>query len=296
MMVMSVLLLVGCWAMVASAGESGHYPLGSEGIKAATLPPPGLYLKTYTTYYTSHLLTDGAGKNSGLGLDLDALAIAPRLLWMTNQKILGADYGMDILIPLVYTDFELNNVGVGDHEFCTGDMLLEPVDLGWHGDQWDIGAAVGLWFPTGKYDENHPASPGKDFWTTMFTLGGTYYFDQEKTWSSSILGRYEINSEKDETDVQPGQDVLFEWGLGKTLAKVWEVGVIGYCEWQLTDDHGSDVTWDRGVHDRVAGIGPEVGLAIPPANMFVSLRSAWEFSAVDRPEGTTVTLTVTKRF
>jgi hypothetical protein len=295
-MVMVVLVVAGLLLVTQVSGETGHYPLGSEGIKGATLPPPGLYLKTYTSFYTANSLRDRSGKDDGSGLDLDALAIVPRLVYMTDHKILGADYGMDVLIPFVQTDLELDTYGVKFNDFCWGDLFVEPIDLAWHGDRYDIGAAFGVWMPTGKYNKNNPASPGKDFWTTMFTLGGTYYLDEEKSWSASILGRYEIHSYKDHTDVKPGQNVLFEWGVGKTIEKVWEVGVAGYAQWQLTDDKGSDVTYDAGVHDRVAAIGPEVTVFIPPAKVFLSLRTLFEFSAVDRPEGTTTTLTVIKIF
>jgi len=280
----------------AFAGETGHYPLGSEGIKAATLPPPGMYLRIYNSFYTANVFRNSSGENSGMGLDLDALAIVPRFIWMTDQKVFGADYGMDILVPFVQTDFELDTFGFKQNDFCYGDICVEPIDLAWHGERYDIGAAYAVWMPTGKYNKNNAASPGKDFWTSMFTLGGTYYLDPEKTLSASILGRYEIHSEKDHTDVKPGQNVLFEWGVGKAFAKVWEAGVVGYAQWQLTDDSGSDVTWEKSLHDRVAAIGPEVSVFIPPVKTFVSIRALWEFSAVDRPAGTTVTLTVTKIF
>jgi len=301
--IVCVVALATVLSGIAFAGETGHYPLGSEGIKAATLPPPGMYLRMYNSFYTANSLRNGSGKDSGDGLDLDALAIVPRVIWMTDKKIFGADYGMDVLVPFVQTDVELDTPGLKDNEFCYGDMCVEPIDLAWHAERYDIGAAFAVWIPTGKYNKataDSPlrglASPGKDFWTSMFTLGGTYYLDQEKTLSASVLSRYEIHSEKDETDVKPGQNVLIEWGVGKTLAKIWDVGVSGYAQWQLTDDSGSDVDWDKSLHDRVAAIGPEVGVFIPPVKTFVSLRALWEFSAVDRPEGTAVTLTLTKIF
>ena len=294
-MVLLVVTLVGIIGG-AAFGETGHYPLGSEGIKAATLPPPGKYLRTYISYYSANVLRNSQGNNAGVGLDLDALAVVPRFVWMTDQKVFGADYGMDMLLPLIYTDFELDTFGFKQHDFCFGDLFVEPIDLIWRQERYDIAAAFGLWMPTGKYDKTNPASPGKDFWTSMFTFGGTYYMDPEKTCTASILGRYEIHSDKDHTDVRPGQNILFEWGVGKAFAKVWEAGVVGYAQWQLTDDSGSDVTWDKSLHDRVAAIGPEVSVFIPPMKTFISLRALWEFSAVDRPEGTTVTLTATKIF
>ena len=135
-------------------------------------------------------------------------------------------------------------------------------------------------------------------YTTMFTLGGTYYFDEAKTWSASILGRYEIHhSDYRDTDIEPGDDFHFEWGVGKTLAQVWDVGVVGYCQWQVTEDSGSGSTSDK---DRGYAIGPEVSVFIPPQKLFVSLRSEFEFStegdAGGRPEGNRTWLILTKIF
>ena len=291
--VLAAVVLVGLLWGPALAGNTGHYPLGSEGIKAATLPPPGLYLRTYSSYFTAGDLIDDHGKDSGADFNVSSFAVVPRLIWMTDKKILGADYGMDMLIPFVCVDFELGGVQ-SNNDMCYGDICIEPVDLAWHGDNYDIGAALAVWIPTGKYNVSNPASPGKDFWSTMFTLGGTYYLDPEKTWSASILSRYEIHSTKDHTEDRPGNNLLFEWGVAKSYAKGCDIGLVGYNQWQLTDDKGADS--DTGVHDRIAAIGPEISVFVPTCKAFVSLRALREFSAIDRPEGTTVTLTVTKIF
>ena len=70
----------------------------------------------------------------------------------------------------------------------------------------------------------------------------------------------------------------------------------GYCQWQITDDSGSDVTWDKDVHDRVFAAGPEVSVFIPFARFSCSLRALREFVAEDRPQGNVATLTLTKIF
>jgi hypothetical protein len=141
-----------------------------------------------------------------------------------------------------------------------------------------------------------PASPGKDFSTAMLTLGGTAYLDRDKAWSASILARYEIHTEKRETEVRPGNDFHFEWGLGRTFAKVWSAGLTGYGHWQVTDDRGADVFWDPHVHDRVLAAGPEVNVFFPGSGLLLSLRSQWEFDARDRSEGQVTTFTLTKGF
>ena len=284
----------GTFFGMASAGETGHYVNGVEGIKASTLPPPGFYYRMYNVYYDADEIMDEDGDALDVGLDVHVYALVNRFVWISDIKMLGADFGADVIIPLVYTDLEIKAFDVDDDEFGLGDIAIEPFVLSWHGARYDASFGLAVYVPTGETAE--PASPGKDFWTGLVTLGGTYYFDVEKTWSASILSRYEIHSEKDETDVRPGNDFHFEWGIGKTLAKIWDVGLAGYCQWQMTDDSGSDVEWDKGVHDRVFAVGPEVTVFIPPARSFLSLRSLWEFEAKDRTEGQVIALTLTKAF
>jgi len=278
------------------AGETGHYVSGLEGIRAGTLPPPGFYYKMYNLFYESDKLVDQTGNRLKAGFDLKVFANAHRFIWVTDKKIFGADYIIDATIPLVSTDIKIDSAGINDSLFAPADICIEPIALGLHGARYDSAVAACVYVPTGKYDKNEPASPGKDFWTGMFTLAGTYYFDDAKTWSVSILSRYEIHSNKNKTDVKPGNDFHFEWGIAKTLAKVWDIGLVGYCHWQVTGDSGSDVNWDRSVHDRVHAIGPEVSIFIPCLKLLFSIRSEFEFMAVDRSEGSAATLTLTKIF
>ncbi|MBN1437701.1 MAG: transporter [Sedimentisphaerales bacterium] len=294
MTIVVLLLSVGLLG-TASAQLTGHYPLGAEGIRAASVPPPGLYLKNYFFYYESDVYRDGQGGNNGMGLDLDAFVFCPRLIWMTGDTVLGADFGMDVLLPLNYTDLEMDTVNFRTHDLSIGDMCIEPILLGWHCDNYDIGAGLAFWIPTGDREADNPATPGKDFYTTMFTLGGTYYFDAERTLSASILGRYELHGDMRHDDIRPGDNLLFEWGVAKTIMPCVDLGVVGYNQWQLTDDTGDDVTWND-VHDRVGAIGPEVQVFFPEYTTFVSFRWEWEYSAVDRPEGSTAVLTITKIF
>ena len=175
-----------------------------------------------------------------------------------------------------------------------GDMSVSPFMLSWHKPRWDASLAYEVIIPTG--DTGEMASNGKDFFGHMFTLGGTYYFDAEKAWSASILSRFEINTEKEDTDVDPGEDFHFEWGVARTVKPGFDIGLVGYCHWQVTDDEGSDVVWDADVHDRVFAAGPEVSYFYAPWRLNVSLRHLMEFEAKDRSEGALTCLTLTKIF
>jgi hypothetical protein len=287
--------LIGILFGTAAAKEENEYPHGIEGIKAASVPPPGFYYKMYNVLYTADTFTDKDGDELDVDYDLNVFVNAHRFLWVSEKKFLGGNYAANIIIPIFNVDIEIGALGVDDSEFGLGDICIEPVVLSWHGPRYDAVCALGFWPPVGKYDETEPASPGKDMWTLMGTLGGTSYFDSEKTWSASILARYEIHDEKKDTDVTPGDDFYFEWGVGKTLAKVWDVGLSGYCHWQVTDDSDSLPPF-YGEKDSVYALGPEATVFIPSVKLFVTLKSLWEFSAEDRSEGNFTALTFTKIF
>ena len=296
-----LMVLVGvCCALPSQAGHSSHYTNGVEGIKAGSLPPPGLYGRVYAVYYNADTMRDHSGDDLDLKLELDVMAVVPRLIWMTPLKILGADYGMDIVLPYQRIDIELGALNYADEQVGLGDLYIEPLLLGWNFDRFDLCAAAGVYFPTGHYDVDEAASPGMGFRTYMFTLGGTYYFDEGKTWAASILNRYEINDYRSDPSVRPGDCYHFEWGISNTFAEGWEAGLVGYCLWQITDDRGREATAggnDPEDHERVFAIGPGISYFIgPPVLWNVSLRWEHELGARDRAEGSLITLTLTKPF
>ncbi len=275
-------LLVACPFVQAQA----HYPAGVEGIKAATLPPPGWYFRDYNYFYWSDDFPGGPPE-----FDLFAYVQAPRVIWISPFQVLGGYYGADILVPFVHTDIEIGPFQEDD--FGLGDIFLEPITLSWHGPRYDFAVGYGVWMPTGDFDVDHPSSPGKGFWTHMLTAGGTWYFDEAKTWAVSALNRYEINHENSDTDITPGQVWTLEAGVSKTLGKFYDVGVVGYYQAQTTADSGPGS--DDG-KDSTVSIGPEFNAFFPKLGLFASARYFYELKSHDRPEGHTVNLTLTKIF
>ena len=274
---------------------AAHYPAGAEGIKGASLPPPGLYFRDYTFFYTADRFKNGPPE-----FDIFACLNAPRLIWMTDWKIFGANYGMDVIVPFGYMDWEVSAPGgppgttVSDSYFGIGDIQIEPLLLSWHLPQVDLAAGYAVWAPTGDFSPGRPDMLAKGFWSHMLTFGSTFYLDAEKTWALSLLNRYEFCHEQEQTDIKPGQVYTLEFGLSKALQPTLDVGLIGYWQQQTTDDRGG-MTTSTG-RDRKLGLGAEVSGLCPALGMFTSLRYAYEFDAADRPEGHLLTLTLTKRF
>ena len=280
------ILATGCLAAVGLQVQAQHYPAGIEGIKGASLPPSGLYFRDYNYFYTADTF-----KNGPPDFNVFAYVQAPRLIWMTDFKPFGLDYGMDIIVPFSYQRVTVN--GVNMSKFGLSDIAVEPLLLSKHFGQFDISAGYAFWAPTGDFNPNNFASPGKGYWGHMLTLGGVWYPDQDKTISLSLLDRYEINQQQDQTGVTPGQHNTLEVGAGYALSKIIEVGLAGYYQQQTTDDSGPNTGTLR---DYVVGAGPEIGLVIPSIGLVTSLRYAYEFKADNRAEGHTFCLTLTKRF
>ena len=239
----------------SQAQPTAHYVPGVEGIKGASLPPPGIYLRDYNVFYVADTVNDAGGNKIGAA-DPQALIYAnvPRLLWITDQQLLGGFLGVDALLPLQYTDLEVNTPGgrFNSSTFGIGDFFAEGT---WskHIQHFDFSLAYGIWAPTGDSAPGLTTRAGLGYWTHMLTAGATWYIDADKKWAVSALNRYEFNHEKDDTDITPGQAYTLEWGVSRTLGQTVDLGVVGYYQQKVTTDSGTGSTDTR---DRVAAVGP----------------------------------------
>jgi hypothetical protein len=286
-----LLLSVGLLALpgLVQAQPTAHYVPGFEGIKGASLPPPGVYLRDYNLAYTADRLNNSAGQSAGPpNLDSFFYGNVPRVIWITDTKFLDGFVGVDALLPLIYKS--LTAGGYDSSTFGIGDLFAEST-LSWHPKQFDFAVAAGVHMPTG--DSGSPTRAGLGYWTPMLTAGATWYIDRQKTWAVSALNRYEFNTEQRDTHITPGQAYTLEWGVSKAVCKAADLGVVGYYQQKVTTDSGTGASKNR---DRVASVGPEVAVAFPKQMIFVSFRYLYEFMAEDRAQGQTFSLTLTKRF
>jgi len=277
------------------AQPTAHYVPGIEGIKGATLPPPGVYIRDYNVFYWANRLNDDQGnKVNGAKPDLFIYANVPRVLWITETKVLGGYIGVDALLPLQYTDLSVNTPGgpFSDSTFGIGDAFAE-VTWSRHIEQFDLAVGYGLWMPTGESSPGLSTDPGLGYWTHMFTAGATFYPEEDRKISLSALCRYEINHEKKDTDITPGQAFTLEWAASYALRPTIDVGVAGYYQIQTTTDSGSG---SSDLKDWVWGIGPEINLVCPKLGVITSVRYVREINAENRLQGNTATVTLTKRF
>jgi hypothetical protein len=287
------------------AQNDAHYAVGLEGIKGATLPPPGFYFRDYNVIYDADRGQNGLGQDLPGNFQALVYAQVPRVIWITDKKVFGGYFGGDVVVPIEYISLKAGPYK--SSTFGLGDIYVENT-LSWHPGQFDIGAAVGLNMPTGA--SGKPTSIGLGYWGPQLTLGVTWYADEAKTWAVSALNRYEFNSEdRDDraSDATPGQAWTLEWAVSKTLkdvcpaVKMMDLGVVGYYQQRVTSSTGNENMPNPAMdasalfpYSRVAAVGPEVNAEF--SFLTASLRYNYEFFAENRMQGNTITLTLTKRF
>ena len=128
------------------AQPTAHYAPGVEGIKAASLPPPGIYFRDYNYFYTADQLNDASGnKNGPADLDLLIYANLPRVLWITDTKFLGGFVGVDGFLPIFEKQASTNTPGgpFSGNTLGIGDLYAEGT-LSWHLKQFDFAVASGV--------------------------------------------------------------------------------------------------------------------------------------------------------
>ena len=279
----------GILAIFTTTGlHAQHYPAGSEGIKAGSIPTPGIYIEDYNAL---HLSDNFRGYTEAynpvyptgpLYQDFKTFDYVqtPRLLWVSDWKILGADFGMSLRLPIEYkestysqrTSFlgappnggpgtgpipEMGYISHTDKQFGLEDIEVQPLLLSWHLKQFDFSTGYSFWAPTGDYDKSRLFfdNLGQGYWTHMFTLGFTWYPDAGKTWAISLLNHYEINMAQYSSLVNvpvspsaPQRTVSEETTLGDIYTLEWAVSksVIKDVDVGLTGYYQQQVTGNGG--------------------------------------------------
>ena len=281
------------------AQAPAHYVPGMEGLMGSTLPPPGLYFRDYNLFYVADEVDDLDGNRmKAMKFDAFVYAQVPRVIWITDQKVLWGNLGFSALLPFIDQSvaFDQPNGRYDSESFGVGDFMADA-NLSWHPGPFDIVIAEGFFAPTGNSATPPTTRAGQGFWSSLGTAGITWNSDKEKTWTVSVLSRYETCSEQRDTNITPGDTYTMDWGISKSVTRSallnLDAGVVGYYQQKVTGDTGPDTTINR---DRVAAIGPEVMAAFPKAEFSATLRYEYEFVAENRAQGHTVTLTLTKRF
>jgi hypothetical protein len=273
-----------------------QYNVGTEGINPGSLPSPGIYADDINLFEMEHA-SDSFGHIQSL-----TYLNEPRIRWISEMKILGANYGTELMVPFLYRDFSgdisffrppVNPYLFRVDQWEADNLEVSPLMLSWHLQRFDFTASYSLWVPTGDNDVktifffNEPVPinpPQMHYWAHVLAAGGTWYLDAKKKWAVSALAHYEFNQSFDigpgpyyERDKE-GQAITAEWSLSRRVGKCFELGVIGNYARQTTattssfsDIFGTMSQRELNTHPTIEA-GPEIKATWPKPQLTISLR------------------------
>lgn len=250
----AVLALCGAGGAQATEGGGSIYPHGVENYMAGALPPAGLYGIVYANSYSADRVNDANGNNLNIpGFKVNANVVAPRLVWVTGQKLLGGDMVVHAIAPLVNLKVEAG--GQSQSKTGLGDMTV-GIGAGFHhsANLHSI-VALDLILPTGGYTQGDQANIGRHYSAFEPVLAVTQV--DPNGFNADIKLGYLVNQRNSATDYTSGQEFHFDYSAGWGLGNGWTAGVGGYYYQQMSEDKkpGQNVADNKG---KTLAIGPSV--------------------------------------
>ena len=327
-------------ALIAAAfgarAEIGHFNGGFLNIRDYFTPPePGIYARLYNYFYRTDRINDrhgdkiddinlnpgpGPGVPAHVSIDVDLYALSPVVIWEPDVHFLGARYAA-IAAPLFANASLDAAVSVGrrlggdfdNASFALGDLFIQPLWLDWSTDHFEFSAAYGFYAAVGKYDTHLQTVPvlgtvrtedvdniGYGFWTHQVQGAAAWYpFDNKGTAVTGVV-TYEHHSDKEDFDLQPGENITLNWGISQFIPLtqsqklLLEIGPAGYQGWQVSDDRGADARSDS--RDRVHAAGGQLGITSIDWHMAVNFHGFYEYETRSRTQGYSLGLSAVKKF
>ena len=297
-------------AAPAQAQLNGSHTLGDFGVQSGSQPQPGFYSALFYLRYNADTTKDADGNVVRLSQSdpgsLAVSAVAPLAWYVSKTKVLGANYGAMVVLPFANASIEAPAFATGSTvDTSLSDLLVRPLDLGWHSPRADVSAGFQFYAPTGEYERGGSENIGKGMWTYEPFVGTTVYFDEKRTVSFATTAYWELHGKKKDTDARVGQLLTLQGGAGKSfLGGGLITGVAYYAQWKLTEDRLTEfelpgripVFGDGPGKHKVFALGPDVTLPVASKSKLfalVNIRYMWETGAQLKTEGQTLVVNAT---
>jgi hypothetical protein len=292
---------------LVNAQLKGGHILGAMGLQSGTQTPANtlsVYVPGYL--YDASSLRDANGDKSIANPDITMFLTGAGANYVSDFKILGANYGATILVAFASNTIQGNTID-SKNSLAFTDMYVQPLQLGWHNKRADFVFSYQMYLPTGRFTAGASDNAGLGMFINEFSAGTTLFFNDKKTFHFSALASYEINSKKKDTDIKTGDILSVEGGLGKTFymlnaektapKSILNAGLIYYFQYKVSNDKipaGNFVLEPD--KDQIGGLGAEVNYLHIGCMTSAGLRWVSEFGAENRFQGSTFFLTLAHVF
>ena len=290
-------------ALPLAAQQKGQWMPGQYGLNAGILPSPGFTYANMEVNYDTSTINDAKGNAISPKPNLNLWVIENIYYYVPNTKFLGGNLGFMIIVPTIANaSLTLERVNVSGNTYGLADTWVQPFTLGWHLKRADIQVGDAFYTPTGRYTPGAPNNIGSGYFGNHVSMGTTVYLTKNKGTSANIFTDWEVHGQKQITSGRvyktPGQAFTDEWGFGqvlplkKDLSKLIQLGVIGYDQWQLTDDQftgplGTTVTGPSPYYS-VHAVGGQANFIMPAKNFLLFFKYEHEYKSYSHTLGNTI--------
>jgi anthranilate 1,2-dioxygenase (deaminating, decarboxylating) large subunit len=311
-------LALGLAGTPALAFNQPPLNLGLTDILDGGPPGPGTYFTEYIQAYDANEFKDGDGNGIPGNPKVANLLSMNQLVHVYQHKLLGGHIGATALLPVVAISgsgtFGPPNPAppgapmnaVTTNPAVLGDLIVGPF-LQWFdtkllGRPFIHRLELDIVMPTGQYDKGYAVNPGSNVWTFEPFYAFTWFLTDKLSTSWRIM--YDFHTENDDaapsplnnfsTSMTPGQVFHFNYSFEYEFFKNFRGAVAGYYLKQTTDDDSGNGKVGNS-KEEVFAAGPAVFWIVSP-NFSMGLKTAWETSVENRPEGNRTTFRMTYKF
>ena len=268
----------------------GEYTSGFNATNSGVMPEPGFSYANYFIDYSFDQFRSASGaivaqNNAAEFIDINAFE------WVSKKKILGANYALAALLPISNSSISSPTLGAIGGGGGFSDSFYQPLTLGWHFKRADVQVAYGFFAPTGRFTAGATNNTSSGYWTNSPTAGETFYLTKNKRTSVSAYQLYEFHTTQQGTNIHPGQTFNLDYSLmqilplQKDMHTLLQFGLVGYGQWQTSNNSGPGVDPAKSAHYRVNALGGAATVVLPARKASVGFKLFKEFSNSSTVQG-----------
>jgi len=269
----------------------GVYTPGLSATNSGVLPGPGLTYANYFMDYSFDQFKRAKGDTIFERGNADVLLDINVFIYVTKWKVLGANYGLMAGLP--FSNSSISSVSLGAIAGGGGfaDSFYQPIVLGWHLKRADIQAGYAFFAPTGRFTAGGTNNTGTGHWTNAPTAGETFYLTKNKATAINAYQFYEFHTTQEGTNIHAGQTFNLDYSLTqilpltKDMHTLLQLGLVGYGQWQTSNNSGPGVNPNDPGHYKVNGLGGAANVILPAKHVAVGFKLFKEFSNSSTVQG-----------
>ncbi len=267
----------------------GVYTPGFNATNSGVMPVPGFSYANIFMDYSFNQFRSASGtiiaqNKAAVFIDTNAFE------WVTKKKILGANYALAVLLPFSNSSISSPALGAVGGGGGFSDSFYQPLALGWHFERGDIQVAYGFFAPTGRFTAGATDNTGTGYWTNSLIAGETVYLTKNKATSVSAYQLYEFHTIQQGTNIRPGQTFNLDYSLmqivplQKDMLTLLQFGLVGYGQWQTSNNSGPGVDPAQPRYS-VNAIGGAANVILPARKASVGFKFFKEFANSSTVQG-----------